>query len=101
MVLNSGERWPLRTGGDAGTPQNPAQANLLRTADRIVFDAHGNLYITVNTNRLVRLAPDGALTELARIAIARCAAPTPLLSRLSLPPFPSFLVLPRCTARAA
>jgi sugar lactone lactonase YvrE len=56
---------PLRTGGDAGTPQIAAQANLLRTADGIAFDAHGNLYVTVNTNRLVRLASDGALTELA------------------------------------
>jgi sugar lactone lactonase YvrE len=66
-VADSGSiiRVPLRTGGDAGTPQITAQANLLRTADGIAFDAHGNLYITVNTNRLVRLAPDGALTELA------------------------------------
>jgi sugar lactone lactonase YvrE len=56
---------PLRTSGKAGTPQITAQANLLRTADGIAFDAHSNLYITVNNNRLVQLAPDGALTELA------------------------------------
>ena len=66
-VADSGTivRVPVGAGGEAGTPQVAAQANLLRTADGIAFDAHGNLYITVNTNGLVRLAPDGALTELA------------------------------------
>ena len=42
-----------------------ARAPLLRTADGIAFDVQGNLYITVNDNRLVRLAPDGVLTQLA------------------------------------
>ena len=66
-VADSGTivRVPLGTGGDAGTPRVAAQANVLRTADGIAFDVHGNLYVTVNNNRLVRLAPDGALTELA------------------------------------
>jgi sugar lactone lactonase YvrE len=66
-VADSGSiiRVPMRTGGGAGTPEVAAQANVLRTADGIAFDAHGNLYVTVNNNRLVRLAPDGALTELA------------------------------------
>lgn len=58
-------RVPLTSGGKAGTPVVAAQAPLLRTADGIAFDVQGNLYITVNDNRLVRLAPDGGLTQLA------------------------------------
>lgn len=58
-------RVPLTPGGKAGTPVVVAQAPLLRTADGIAFDVQGNLYITVNDNRLVRLAPDGGLTQLA------------------------------------
>ena len=66
-VADSGSivRVPVSSGGAAGTPRIIAQANLLRTADGIAFDVRGNLYITVNNNRLVRLAGDGALTELA------------------------------------
>jgi sugar lactone lactonase YvrE len=56
---------PLHPGGEAGTPRVVAQADRLRTADGIAFDVHGNLYITVNNNRLMRLAPGGALTRLA------------------------------------
>ena len=66
-VADSGTivRVPLTAGGNAGTPVITAQAPLLRTADGIAFDVQGNLYITVNDNRLVRLAPDGVLTQLA------------------------------------
>ncbi len=66
-VADSGTivRVPLTAGGNAGTPVVTAQAPLLRTADGIAFDVQGNLYITVNDNRLVRLAPDGVLTQLA------------------------------------
>ncbi len=66
-VADSGTiaRVPLTAGGIAGTPVVAAQVPLLRTADGIAFDVRGNLYITVNDNRLVRLAPDGALTQLA------------------------------------
>ena len=58
-------RVPLTTGGNAGVPVVVAQSPLLRTDDGIAFDIKGNLYITVNVNRLVRLAPDGGLTQLA------------------------------------
>lgn len=58
-------RVPVSAGGKAGTPVVTAQAPLLRTADGIAFDVQGNLYIAVNDNRLVRLAPDGVLTQLA------------------------------------
>ena len=58
-------RVPLTTGGNAGTPVVVAQSPLLRTDDGIASDVKGNLYITVNVNRLVRLAPDGGLTPLA------------------------------------
>ncbi len=66
-VADSGTivRVPLTSGGSAGTPMVVAQAPLLRTADGIAFDVQGNLYVTVNDNRLVRLAPDGGLTQLA------------------------------------
>jgi sugar lactone lactonase YvrE len=66
-VADSGTivRVPLTAGGNAGTPAVVAQAPLLRTADGIAFDIGGNLYITVNDNRLVRLALDGVLTQLA------------------------------------
>ena len=66
-VADSGTivRVPLSAGGNAGVPVTLAQAPLLRTADGIAFDVQGNLYITVNDNRLVRLAPDGTLTQLA------------------------------------
>ncbi len=66
-VADSGTivRVPLTGGGNAGTPVVVAQAPLLRTADGIAFDMQGNLYVTVNDNRLVRLAPDGGLTQLA------------------------------------
>ena len=58
-------RVPLTTGGNAGVPVVVAQSPMLRTDDGIAFDIKGNLYITVNVNRLVRLAPDGGLTQLA------------------------------------
>ena len=58
-------RVPLTTGGNAGIPVVVAQAPLLRTADGIAFDIQGNLYVAVNVNGLVRLAPDGGLTQLA------------------------------------
>ncbi len=58
-------RVPLTAGGNAGAPVVAAQAPLLRTADGIAFDVQGNLYIAVNDNRLVRLAPGGGLTQLA------------------------------------
>lgn len=58
-------RVPLTAGGNAGSPVVVAQSRLLRTDDGIAFDVKGNLYITVNVNRLVRLAPDGGLTLLA------------------------------------
>jgi sugar lactone lactonase YvrE len=58
-------RVPLTTGGNAGVPVVVAQSPLLRTDDGIAFDIKGNLYITVNVNRLVRLAPDGGLIQLA------------------------------------
>jgi sugar lactone lactonase YvrE len=66
-VADSGTivRVPLTAGGNAGTPVVTAQAPLLRTADGIAFDVQGNLYTAVNNNQLVRLAPDGVLTELA------------------------------------
>ena len=66
-VADSGAivRVPVDVAGNAGRPVVIAQANLLRTADGIAFDVHGNLYITVNANRLVLLTPDGALTQLA------------------------------------
>jgi len=58
-------RVPFGAGGHPGAPVVVAQANLLQTADGIAFDIKGNLYIAVNDNRLVRLASDGALTQLA------------------------------------
>src|SRR5262249_17840001 len=58
-------RVPFRACGQPGAPVVIAQANLLKTADGIAFDIKGNLYITVNVDRLVRLAPDGGLTLLA------------------------------------
>ncbi len=63
-VADSGAivRVPLTAGGNAGVPVVTAQAPLLRTADGIAFDIQGNLYVTVNSNRLVRLAPSGGLT---------------------------------------
>ena len=66
-VADSGTivRVPLGAGGQPGTPVVIAQSSLLRTADGIAFDVHGNLYIAVNDNRLVQLAPSGALTQLA------------------------------------
>ncbi len=66
-VADSGTiaRVPLTAGGKAGVPVVVAHAPLLRTADGIAFDVQGNLYIAVNDNRLVRLAPDGGLTQLA------------------------------------
>ncbi len=66
-VADSGTivRVPLTAGGNAGVPVVVAQAPLLRTADGIAFDVQGNLYIAVNDNRLVRLAPNGVLTQLA------------------------------------
>ena len=66
-VADSGTivRVPLTAGRNPGTPVVVAQAPLLRTADGIAFDVHGNLYVAVNDNRLVRLAPDGGLTQLA------------------------------------
>ena len=66
-VADSGTivRVPLTAGGNAGVPVVIAQAPLLRTADGIAFDIQGNLYITVNDNRLVRPAPGGGLTQLA------------------------------------
>ncbi len=66
-VADSGTivRVPLTAGGNAGTPVVAAQAPLLRTADGIAFDVQGNLYIAVNDNRLVRLAPSGVITQLA------------------------------------
>jgi len=66
-VADSGTivRVPLGAGGKPGTPVVIAQANLLKTADGIAFDVRGNLYIAVNDNRLMRLAPHGALTQLA------------------------------------
>jgi sugar lactone lactonase YvrE len=58
-------RVPFRANGQPGAPVVIARADLLKTADGIAFDVKGNLYITVNVNRLVRLAPDGGLTVLA------------------------------------
>ena len=58
-------RVPLLASGRAGTPVVVAQAKMLQTADGIAFDIRGNMYIAVNFNRLVRLAPDGTLTKLA------------------------------------
>jgi sugar lactone lactonase YvrE len=56
---------PFCAGGRPGAPVVIARANLLKTADGIAFDVKGNLYITVNVDRLVRLAPGGGLTVLA------------------------------------
>jgi sugar lactone lactonase YvrE len=58
-------RVPFRAGGRPGAPVVIARADLLKTADGIAFDVKGNLYITVNVNKLVRLAPGGRLTVLA------------------------------------
>ena len=66
-VADSGTivRVPLGAGGVPGSPVVVAQANLLRAADGIAFDVQGNLYVTVNANRLIRMSPDGALDQLA------------------------------------
>ena len=58
-------RVPFRADGKPGTPVVVTQANVLQTADGIAFDVRGNLYIAVNDNRLMRLAPGGALPQLA------------------------------------
>jgi len=58
-------RVPFRANGRPGVPVVIARAKLLKTADGIAFDVKGNLYIAVNDDRLVRLAPDGVLTQLA------------------------------------
>jgi sugar lactone lactonase YvrE len=66
-VADSGTivRVPLSADGQPGTPVVIARSSLLRPADGIAFDVRGNLYIAVNDNRLVQLAPGGALTQLA------------------------------------
>ncbi len=66
-VADSGTivRVPLGADGRPGAPVVVARAGLLKTADGIAFDVRGNLYITVNDDRLMRLAPNGVLTELA------------------------------------
>ncbi len=66
-VADSGTivRIPISAGGQPGTPVVIAQSSLLRTADGIAFDVQGNLYIAVNDNRLVQLAPGGTLAQLA------------------------------------
>jgi sugar lactone lactonase YvrE len=54
------------TGGPPSSPTVAAQRLELRSADGIAFDVQGGLYIAVNrTNRLYRLAPDGALERMA------------------------------------
>jgi sugar lactone lactonase YvrE len=59
-------RIPLGVGGTSGTATVVTEQQLLSSADGIAFDVAGNLYIAVNdTNRLYRLAPDGALARLA------------------------------------
>ncbi len=86
-VADSGTivRVPLTSGGNAGTPLVVAQAPLLRTADGIAFAVQGNLYIAVNDNRLVRLAPDGGLTQLAAKSNGLAYPTMPAFGRTSTP----------------
>ena len=59
-------RIPITSSGAAGTPQVIADTTQLIGSDGCQFDVHGNLYIALNVqNRLVRLAGDGTLTQVA------------------------------------
>jgi sugar lactone lactonase YvrE len=62
-------RVPVASDGTAGTPQVFAESAQLLGADGLAFDARGNLYVVANVqNRLVRLAPSGAIETLATAA---------------------------------
>jgi sugar lactone lactonase YvrE len=62
-------RIPISAAGTAGPLQVVSAGAQLIGADGCQFDAHGALYIALNAqNKLVRLAPDGALTVLATAA---------------------------------
>lgn len=60
-------RMPVSSGGQAQTPVQWVQNPALEGADGVAFDARGQLWVAVNElNALVRISPQGEVTEVAR-----------------------------------
>ncbi len=58
-------RVPLQQDGTPGDPVVFSQKHALATADGIVFDVKGRMWVAANENRLLRLSRDGSLLRFA------------------------------------
>jgi sugar lactone lactonase YvrE len=59
-------RIPIRPDGGAGTPEIFVEDVSLLGVDGIAFDVHGNLHAALLLqSRIVRISPDGSITEVA------------------------------------
>ncbi len=56
---------PLQLDGTAGDPAVFSRKHVLATADGLVFDPKGRMWVATNEDRLLRLSPDGSIFRFA------------------------------------